>query len=296
LTVTVDADVAGAHVLGDSVTDQGVYYVPPHSDTITFDVGTDNPPDASSPRVDRVALQILDDTHDGSGENLAQLVYLVGTPTAGASLDNQTGAPDLPDSACEIATVHVAANATTITDSDIRDKRPAGGARKYDVGEIIYKGSANAPFGAVAVDGSALKRNQHVELFAEIGTVHGTGDGSTTFALPDHKGRSPAAVGSGTDTNGSAGAFALGDHFGEYTHGLTSAENGPHSHPLSPTVPAFTPWTHSSHGAGAEGVVPSSGGGDFTNLAATQSSGSATKHNTVHPVIGLQAYIYSGKA
>lgn len=45
--------------------------------------------------------------------------------------------------------------------------------------------SSNIPNGWMLADGSAISRTQYADLFAEIGTTYGTGDGSTTFNLPN---------------------------------------------------------------------------------------------------------------
>jgi microcystin-dependent protein len=60
-----------------------------------------------------------------------------------------------------------------------------------------YAGST-APSGWAACDGSAVSRTTYADLFANIGTTWGSGDGSTTFNLPDL--RAAAAAGAGTST------------------------------------------------------------------------------------------------
>lgn len=51
-----------------------------------------------------------------------------------------------------------------------------------------FAGTA-APYGYVICDGSAVSRTEYASLFAAIGTSHGSGNGSTTFNLPDYRGR-----------------------------------------------------------------------------------------------------------
>ena len=111
---------SGAVVQGDSVTAQGLYYVPPHSATINEAIAT---ADATNPRIDSVILEILDDTHAGGGSNLARVRVLTGTPTAGATLDNLNGASSVPGSALLLARILVPASDTTISNSQIRDRR-----------------------------------------------------------------------------------------------------------------------------------------------------------------------------
>ncbi|QTH80458.1 hypothetical protein PA10_00260 [Pseudomonas phage pPa_SNUABM_DT01] len=62
------------------------------------------------------------------------------------------------------------------------------------VGE--YKGWAPStiPTGWLLCDGSAVSRTEYADLFAEIGVAFGAGDGSTTFNLPDFRGRVPRGL------------------------------------------------------------------------------------------------------
>src|ERR1700760_13539 len=77
-----------------------------------------------------------------------------------------------------------------------------------------------APKGWALCNGQLLPINQNQALFSLLGTVYG-GNGQTTFALPDVRGRVPLHVGSG---------FSLGERGGEYAHTLTTAEVPQHNH------------------------------------------------------------------
>lgn len=66
-------------------------------------------------------------------------------------------------------------------------------------------------------DGSAVSRTTYATLFTAIGTAYGTGDGSTTFNIPDLRGR--IAVGKNAATFSTLGATG-----GEETHTLTTPE------------------------------------------------------------------------
>ena len=57
------------------------------------------------------------------------------------------------------------------------------------VGEILTSASTVTPANFLACDGSAVSRTAYASLFASIGVTHGSGDGSTTFNLPDYRGR-----------------------------------------------------------------------------------------------------------
>ena len=56
-------------------------------------------------------------------------------------------------------------------------------------GSVLAFSGPTAPKGYLVCDGSAVSRTTYATLFAMIGTAHGTGDGSTTFNLPDYRGR-----------------------------------------------------------------------------------------------------------
>lgn len=60
-----------------------------------------------------------------------------------------------------------------------------------------YAGGGTPP-GFLLCDGSAVSRTTYARLFAVIGTTYGAGDGSTTFNLPDSRGRAFIGAGSGT--------------------------------------------------------------------------------------------------
>lgn len=56
-------------------------------------------------------------------------------------------------------------------------------------GSVMAFAGSTAPDGWLICDGSAVSRTTYAALFAAIGTAHGSGDGSTTFNLPDYRGR-----------------------------------------------------------------------------------------------------------
>lgn len=82
-----------------------------------------------------------------------------------------------------------------------------------------------APLGYLLEDGSAVSRSTYEDLFAVIGTTYGAGDGSTTFNLPDSRGRVVV------NKNASDAEFAtVGQKFGEKLHSLSIAEMPAHNH------------------------------------------------------------------
>lgn len=88
-------------------------------------------------------------------------------------------------------------------------------------GSIVMFAGSSAPSGWLICDGSAVSRSSYPELFEVIQTTYGAGDGSTTFNLPDLKGR--VLVGPSPD-------IALHSTGGEEAHSLSSGEIPTHSH------------------------------------------------------------------
>ena len=99
------------------------------------------------------------------------------------------------------------------------------GGDTLPIGSIIAFDSDTIPKGWLLCDGRAVSRTKYAELFKAIGTKHGSGDGSTTFNLPNPKGRTLVGKDS-TDTDFNT----LGKTGGEKTHTLTIDEMPSHKH------------------------------------------------------------------
>lgn len=109
------------------------------------------------------------------------------------------------------------------------------------VGAIMPYGGSTAPNAQwVLCDGSTISRTTYSALFGVIGTTYGSGNGSSTFHVPDLRGRMPigAGTGAGDNTTGSGqvtGGDALtartvGQWGGNQTHTLTEAQIPGHTH------------------------------------------------------------------
>ena len=90
--------------------------------------------------------------------------------------------------------------------------------------EIRMVGFNFAPRGWAFCDGQILPINQNQSLYSLLGTTYG-GDGRTTFALPDLRGRTPIHIGT---SNGIS--HTLGQKSGEETHTLSTNEMPQHQH------------------------------------------------------------------
>ncbi len=88
------------------------------------------------------------------------------------------------------------------------------------VGEIRMFAGNFAPAGWMFCEGQLIPISENETLFQLIGTTYG-GDGQSTFALPDLRGRTPIHVGSG---------HTLGERGGEQAHTLSIAELPTHAH------------------------------------------------------------------
>lgn len=98
------------------------------------------------------------------------------------------------------------------------------------VGEIRSVGFNFAPVGWAICDGSLLSIAEYETLFTLIGTTYG-GDGQTTFALPDLRGRIAVHQGSG---------YVIGQKSGTETVTLSTSQVPPHQHAVAVNTGAAT--------------------------------------------------------
>ena len=92
-----------------------------------------------------------------------------------------------------------------------------GSGGSTPVGAIMPYGGSTAPTGWLLCDGSAVSRTTYAALYAVIGTTYGSGDGNTTFNLPDLDFLLKGVKGNG---------MTLGLSDGTNNAGLVSAQSG----------------------------------------------------------------------
>lgn len=152
------------------------------------------------------------------------------------------------------------------------------------VGAVMAFAGSSAPANWLLCDGSAVSRTTYGQLFAAIGTTYGTGDGSTTFNLPDLRGRVPAGKdnmgGSAASrlTSGGSGitGTTLGAVGGAETHTLTTAQMPSHNHNVGLNLNAVNVQNAASSYIGTT-----------TGNWNTQSTGGDGAHNNTQPTIVL---------
>ncbi len=177
-------------------------------------------------------------------------------------------------------------------------------------GTIVQWPRATAPANWLLADGSAVSRTTYASLFAAIGVQYGSGDGTTTFNLPNLKGK--VAVG----LDSSQTEFdTLGETGGAKTHTLTASEIPSHTHTISSDgahthTTQIQIWQSSNEAGGfglngsssflnrpavfstsASGQWGSNSAGSHSHGGATGSAGSGTAHNNLQPYIVLNYII-----
>lgn len=148
-------------------------------------------------------------------------------------------------------------------------------------GLINLWATGTAPTGWLLCQGQAVSRTTYAALFAIIGTTYGSGDGSTTFNLPNLQGRVPVGF------DGAQTEFdTLGETGGAKTHTLTIDQIPSHNHPpLSPGTSFWGQESGSSFGASDQSA------GTNQNLATTGNTGGGQAHNNLQPYITLNYII-----
>ena len=148
------------------------------------------------------------------------------------------------------------------------------------LGEIRPFGFNFAPRGWALCDGQILPINQNQALFSLLGTTYG-GDGRTTFALPDLRGRSPI----GFDSQ-----RPLGGRDGEEQVTLTLGQLASHDHSVNASSDAATAGTVTGNALANTGSSLAYGNAASlvaTNPAAVAAAGGGQAHDNMQPFLTL---------
>ena len=132
-------------------------------------------------------------------------------------------------------------------------------------------------------DGRAISRTQYSNLFTAIGSAFGSGNGSTTFNIPDLRGRVPGGIGQGSGLSNRT----LGNNVGAETHTLSISQMPQHEH-MSGIGHNILDYEDGS-------APPNNIGPSFANPIMTSSTGNGAAHNNMQPTLFAGNYfIYAG--
>jgi microcystin-dependent protein len=159
----------------------------------------------------------LDFTNNGATPVLWNAI----TPYIQVTVDGQTLSPVEPFSSTPYSLMSASVVDGSITtaklDTTVQNSISPAGA-------MIAFGGPTAPSGWLLCDGSAVSRTTYAALFQAIAITWGSGNGSTTFNLPDLRGRVPMGAGQGAGlTNRTIGT----ENIGEESHQLVTSEIPP---------------------------------------------------------------------
>ena len=162
------------------------------------------------------------------------------------------------------------------------------------LGEIALFSGNFAPVGWASCDGRLMAISQNTALFSLLGTTYG-GDGKSTFALPDLRGRAPISAGQGTGLS----SYSLGQAGGVEQVTLTASQMPAHNHAANCLTasggaqeqqsPKGAVWSAESQGAT---TVYAAGAPDATlDPGAIGTSGSSQAHSNVQPYLAINFII-----
>jgi microcystin-dependent protein len=180
------------------------------------------------------------------------------------------------------------------------------GATSYvPTGTVLNFAGSSAPTGFLFCDGSAVSRTTYAALFAVIGSTYGAGDGSTTFNLPDTRGRTTIGAGQGTGLTNRALAASGGEE--SHTQAIAelpahshTASQGTHTHSDAGHNHSIQSYTFAGASGGATNVVAggTTTGTGYASIQAASAgaitianTGSGTPFNVMQPFVVLNKII-----
>lgn len=312
-TLSVNVGTGFMVVRGDDQANQGLYLV--HNDA-TVNVPFSAP--GSNSWYVGIIAQVRDPNATGAAGD--DVIFTTVTGSA-AALPTQ---PALPDSAGLIGWILVSAGDVVGTDAAVWPERqlgplmPTGMVMPWAAPTSVGYATMRVPNGWLMCNGQAVSRTTYADLFALLGTTYGAGDGSTTFNVPDLRGRMIIAQDNLGGTSANRVAASAADQTGgtggsenvtlstaqmpAHTHGdgsLAAASGGAHTHGFNPnTYP--TQSGQPNRGMTVQDAAASSptqyvtdSGGAHTHdvTGSTGSAGSGSSHSNMPPWMAMQFLI-----
>jgi len=154
------------------------------------------------------------------------------------------------------------------------------------IGSIILFAGNFAPRGYAFCDGQLLPISQNTAIFSILGTTYG-GNGQTTFALPDLRGRVPVHVGAGPGLS----PVVLGETSGAETITLTQGQMPQHNHMVAASNGAATGSRPANNFPANGGAYAATSDGTTMNVAMVQNAGGSQPHENRQPYLGLSFII-----
>lgn len=142
-----------------------------------------------------------------------------------------------------------------------------------NTGSIMSFSSSTVPSGFLDCDGSAVSRTTYADLFGVVGTTYGSGDGSTTFNLPDLQDNHPIGV---------SGTKAIGTKAGSTS--VTLAETNLATHDHTYYVTNYTASQSNTNALQGRQLA-------YQSTKNVGNAGSSTAFNTFPPYIALKFMI-----
>lgn len=154
------------------------------------------------------------------------------------------------------------------------------------LGQISIFGFNFPPRGWATCSGQILPIAQNTALFSLLGTTYG-GNGQTTFALPDLRGRVPVSFGQGPGLSN----VQLGQQAGSETVTLTSGQLAQHNHGIVASNAAATGSRPGGNFLSAGGSFTNTSDGTTMNPGMDQVAGGGQPHENRQPYLGLNVCI-----
>lgn len=165
------------------------------------------------------------------------------------------------------------------------------------IGSVELYAGKEAPSGWFLCYGQTVSRSTYSNLFSIIGTTFGAGDGTTTFALPDCRGRALESLSDSSSIGQTGGSQSIQLSAGQIPKlsGQTDTA-GAHKHPVSPSTSWYV--NGSSYTAfGISGRLSNNfitAAGNHTHAITVNAASSNAPHSNVQPSIVFNVIIFHG--